>query len=443
MGTYLNRTAGTATSSTAWTFSCWLKRSQYRDKDGQGTNYFFGNKIGSPDNNNWLGATFEDDDTLRVQSWYGGVQLRTSMKFRDTNAWYHIVLAADSSQSESSRLKIYVNSVQQTDMTVTNHPSSNFNFNWCNSGANHIVGSIQNSSNVYYDFFNGYMTHVAFVDGSQLTPSNFGETDSSTGIWKPKGSPTGVTYGNNGYFLKMENSGNLGLDSSGNGNNLTVNNAGTGAQVSDSPSNNFCTMNTLSQIGEQSQAETGNKTLGCLQTITRTGSGSDGACYGSLAIPKGGKWFWETKIASMSGNNDAIGVRTAYDYSEVVWYSNNGNLYVNNSNTGSPGTSYAQGDIIGIAVDTTNNQITFYKNGVALSPYTYSDMPEALKNGFSPFWNDFGGNPGPTCQANFGNPPFTISSTNADAAGVGSFEYTVPSGFYALCTKNIASQGGA
>jgi hypothetical protein len=42
---------------------------------------------------------------------------------------------------------------------------------------------------------------------------------------------------------------------------------------------------------------------------------------------------------------------------------------------------------------------------------------------------------------NFGNPAFTISSGNSDANGYGNFEYAVPSGYYALNTKNLAEYG--
>jgi hypothetical protein len=114
-------------------------------------------------------------------------------------------------------------------------PSLNQNSSLGNGTYTQQVG-LYGSNSSYY--FNGSMSHFHFIDGTAYDASTFGETDATTGIWKPKTAPS-VTYGTNGFFLKFENSGSMGLDSSGNGNNFTVN--GTLTQTVDTPSNVFAT----------------------------------------------------------------------------------------------------------------------------------------------------------------------------------------------------------
>jgi hypothetical protein len=81
--------------------------------------------------------------------------------------------------------------------------------------------------------------------------------------------------------------------------------------------------------------------------------------------------------------------------------------------------------------------IYFYKNG------TIQNSGTAAATGLSgTYYMVLSLNGSSEMQANFGNPSFSISSGNADANGYGNFEYAVPSGYYALCTKNLAAYGG-
>ena len=235
---YLSSNTGTATNAKKFTYSVWLKRSKLSAEQ----RFYQGYK----DSNNRAYAMFLTTDKLRVYNMTAGnieVYWDSTRVFRDINAWYHIVLHADSTQAaQADRFKVYVNGVEETDFTKNYNPGQNID--WGNQLAQTNGDLTISGTESQTQLFEGYMSHAAFVDGTALTPTSFGETDSTSGIWKFK-SPTGITWGNNGYHLKFENSGNLGLDSSGNTNNFTVN--GDLKQSLDTPSNVHTTLNSLNE----------------------------------------------------------------------------------------------------------------------------------------------------------------------------------------------------
>ena len=168
----------------------------------------------------------------------------TNRKFRDTSAWYHLVIATDTTQSTAGdRVKIYVNGVQETSFATSTIPNQNVQPHYLYNNMTKVIGAYANGPANYFD---GQMAHFHMTDGTAYQASTFGETDATTGIWKPKVSPS-VTYGNNGFFLKFDNSANMGLDSSGNTNNFTVN--GTIIQTKDTPSNVFASLNAIDAAG--------------------------------------------------------------------------------------------------------------------------------------------------------------------------------------------------
>ena len=275
------------------------------------------------------------------------------------------------------------------------------------------------------------MSEVVFIDGQQLDPTSFGEFDSDSGIWKPI--PYTGSYGTNGFFLEFQNSAALGTDSSGNGNNFTVNNLTSVDQSTDTSTNNFCTANPLSK---SSSITTANGNL----SITMPSSTFQSA-MATIAVDQG-KWYWEQKVSSLGIINCGV-TKSKQDgttHSSVdagrVMYSSNGNIY-DEGFANSPiatGTTFTTNDIIGIALNLDAGTIGFYKNGSLI--YTYSNAG-LTTNEMTPAWGLYSA----TWDLNFGSPPFTISSGNSDADGYGNFEYAVPSGYYALCTKNLAEYG--
>jgi len=448
---YLSRTPSSTGNRRTFTFSTWLKR---------GSN--FGSEMGiftGGDDANATGFfTFyiTTNDRIDAHFWNGSSfdSVAPNAVLRDPSAWYHLVCAVDTTQSTASdRIKIYINGELQTSMYSTDYPDLNHEFN-----VNHTsimqVGVRRNGSGALAGYFDGYMSHAVLVDGAALTPTSFGETESTSGIWKFK-SPSGVTFGTNGFHLKFENSGALGTDSSGNSNTYTVN--GDLKQALDTPSNSYTTLNPLNV--PISNAPT--FSFGNTKTITMN---TDPGYFGGTSTfgASQGKWYTEIKITD---NNSVGAVGITFNPGEVARqgttfsaqiadsfiYANNGKQYSSATGTGgsSYGNTYTDADIIGIAMDLDNSKLYFHKNGT----YENSGVPTSGSTGTGAisitadktyffYLTDVGGTTA-TYESNFGNGHFgTTAISSAGSNGNGSlFEYDVPSGYYALNTKNINTYG--
>ena len=302
------------------------------------------------------------------------------------------------------------------------------------------------------------MAEVVMIDGTAVSDAtSFGEFDEDTGIWKPI-DVSGLTFGNNGFYLDFENSGSLGADVSGNGNNFTVNNLTSIDQTTDTPTNNFATMNPL-----VFNTSTGNTFAeGNLQVST-----TDSARFG--AVPtigvSSGKWYMEVKPTQIQ-NKMTLGVTSSASQdakdddmpgtsTNAVGLRSSGDAQTGGIGITGSWDSFTTSDIIGIALDLDNNNLYFSKNGTFMNSadptsgatgtgaISLTD-PASTTDGFYFFaFGDPGAGAGTSniAQFNFGNPPFTISSGNSDGNGYGNFEYAPPSGYYALNTKNLAEFG--
>jgi len=199
-GAYLTRTPPSAGNRKTWTWSAWVKRGSLASSSWSS---LFGahNDVGS--GGGWTVIQFSND-ALLINEWSTNFRI-TSRLFRDTSAWYHIVVTMDTTQGTADdRIKMYVNGVQETSFSTKNNPSQNADLG-INNTIQHRLGSVNYSSN--YGYFDGYMAEVNFIDGTALTASAFGETDSATGQWIPKEYDTTLgAYGTNGYYLKMASS---------------------------------------------------------------------------------------------------------------------------------------------------------------------------------------------------------------------------------------------
>ena len=433
--TFLTRTIASATGTTKGTFSCWVKRSGLTDGRmfsswGSGTSQF------------WI---IFSSNKISIADYDGSYNLQyvTNRLFRDTSAWMHILVAIDTTLGTSGdRVKLYVNGVQETSFSTSTAPSQDQVLNFSNNGEEFRIG--KRDSEEYLD---GSMTHIHFTDGYAYAASDFGETDSTSGIWKPKTSPS-VTYGNNGFFLKMENSGAMGTDSSGNTNTFTVN--GTLTQNVDTPSNVFATMNTLIRSSNGTFASGNNKFT--------TSSGAWGSGFATLGMFNGqGKYYMEFKGASGTkigyGISDfkASGViqrteagETRYcgEYANSYAYHYGGNFYYSGSSTSTGYDSFTSSNVIGMAVDMDNLKIYFHKDG----NYQDSKNP-ASNNGYTIVAPEGVYLPTITVEdagatVNFGNGVFdttAVASAGTAPSGGGIFEHDCPSGYQALCTKGINS----
>ena len=451
---YLSRSGSTPTNSKKFTYSFWVKRSTL-SADQAILSY-------ETDSANRGGIELQTGEQFRYFERVSNsttVFVEPSRLFRDPAAWYHIVVATDTTQStEADRVKIYVNGVQETDFASTpTYPALNSDTRANGSTVKNI--GRRNVNNDYY--FDGYLSHVSFVDGSALAPTVFGQTDSTSGIWKFK-SPSGVTWGNNGFHLKFENSGALGTDSSGNSNTFTVN--GNLKQSLDTPSNNHSTINGLFRSRFLNQATLTNANL----TMTTGPTDGDKALLlGTQGVTKG-KWYWECKVGadrsmigfaydSISRFSDFYGSNSPSDGFSV--YGNNGNVYYDGANT-AYGSTWTTNDIIMVALDMDNKLAWLGKNGTWMNSATQTEIENGtatndlttkmstkqnLNSGepVFPLFADMTGTGDMAMDINFGNGFFgTTAITSAGSNGNGSlFEYNVPSGYYALNTKNINTYG--
>ena len=292
-----------------------------------------------------------------------------------------------------------------------------------------------------HHIMDGYVSELVWIDGQQLDPTSFGEFDEDSGIWKPI-DVSGLTFGTNGFYLDFENSGSLGADVSGNGNNFTVNNLTAIDQTTDTPTNNFATFNSLISSRGQTFSE------GNLQVATTVSNKTGGS---STIGMSSGKWFAEFKISAYNNNRTIIGItsnpseldRTNVDsgslnYGSGIYF--DGRIYVNTSVVATVGATTLN-DIIGVALNLDDNNILYYINGVVQNSGTPISITASSSTDTGNYFFSTGDRSGSsygTVQANFGSPPFTISSGNTDGNGYGNFEYAVPSGYLSLCTKNLS-----
>ena len=424
---YLNRTQGTPTSTRKFTYSGWLKPSNVTTNKS-----FFSAGSGSPQY-----FDFRINDDGQMYSFIdnsNAYKLKTTRVFRDISAWYHVVMAIDTTQSTASnRIKIYINGVQETSFSEIGYPAQNYDIAVFGSGTVMKVGV--RGDNIGY--FDGYMSEVCYIDGQQLDPTSFGEFDSSSGIWKPI-DVSGLTFGTNGFYLDFEDSGALGDDVSGNGNDFTVNNLTAIDQTTDTPTNNFCTLNPLNvPASNQPTFSEGN-----LQSISITGAGSFGGS--STFTVSSGKWYLECKALNSTSSvgisyNAGETARTNNDAtdSSYEWnYKYNGTL--GHGTDSSYGDSFTTNDIIGIALNLDDNELIFYKNGTAQDSGTPISITASQEYVIYHQDDTESGSNQSNFAFNFGNPPYTISSGNTDGNGYGNFEYAVPSGYLSLCTKNLS-----
>jgi len=417
--TYLSRTPSSAGNRAVWTWSAWIK---INGQDGNEALFTAGG---------WSAGQDATGIVLYNGKFYTywnnpSVPTTTSAFFRDPAAWYHVVL-----QANTSTLKVYVNGSEVSSKGISGNGAIN------NTTANTIGRYSDNASG----FFDGYMADVNFTDGTAYAPTTFGTTNTE-GVWTPIPDPS-VTYGTNGFYLKFANSGAMGTDSSGNTNTLSVA-AGTARQIIDTPTDGFCTLNGVrGVIG--TNAVNSALSQGNLKAVQ---SGGYKQCEGTL-YPASGKWYWETYIA-VGGSTDVgtIGIYTsgkaqgAYPGTTAFGYGydsyGSGSSIHNGSRDNSYGSSYAQGNIMGTALDLDNGTLTFYKNNSSQGQ-AFSGIDASQGWGFG-----HGGYYGSTIVANFGQDSsfgnYLTAQNNADGNGVGDFYYTPPSGYLALCTDNLKTQ---
>ena len=437
MAAYLTKTLGTPTDNLKWTFSGWIKISGMSGDRG-----IFALGDNSTDftrvNMNGNGAIEFDN---KVGSTFDGRRM-TSAYHRDPAAWYHIVAVFDSANATADdKMILYVNGSRITALGTDIDPSSSAASG--NTSSKNVRLSVMETSS----YFTGNMAHVHFCDGYAYAASDFGETDSTSGIWIAKTSPS-VSYGNNGFFLKFQDTSAFGDDSSGNNNDMTM--SGTITQTKDTPDNNFCTINPLSAgaiNGAGTPLTNGNTRIADGDTNWRTALGTIGDDQG--------KYYWEVKIDG-SQTNWWLGILDARQVvkgeykltakSRGYGVTSNGDKGNNNSEVSWATATIAQNDIVSIALDMDNGKIYFGHNGTWLesgdptSGSTGTGSAYDITTGccYLPAFTVYDTNS--ILAANMGNGYFgttAVSSAGTNASNIGTFEYDVPTGYTAVSTLGL------
>jgi hypothetical protein len=417
---YLNRTPASAGNQKTWTLSFWLKRGMV----GTGTTLYWVSNLDSGGINGFGFAT-NGNDNLSIFDISSSViwQLVTSQVFRDPSAWYHIVLAIDTTQATASnRAKLYVNGAQVTAFSTATYPTQNSNTYWNNTS----LAAFARPGAYNGLYFDGYLADINFIDGQALTPSSFGQISTVTGVWQPKA--YSGTYGTNGFKLNFSNGTStttLGYDSSGNSNNWTTNNISLTAGSTydwmlDSPTplvgtsygvGNYAVLNPLDP-----------NVSGLSVTISNGNLTASGSTYGanvytaSMQIPSSGKWYYETVYSTIT-STVVVGIRSYTTGSTDVQYRSDGQKTVG-STTSAYGSSWTTNDVIAVAVDRNAGTVTFYKNNTAQGAISIPTNSAA----FDMAWGVASPYGSTTFSVTFGQRPFS---------------YTPPTGFKALNTQNL------
>ncbi len=439
----LERTATSLGDRRTWTWSGWLKRSDLN------LNHWFFSSADSSERQSM--AFYNDNIYFEHTNSTGNAVLISNRLFRDVSAWYHIVLAWDTTQAtESDRVKIYINGEQLSGFTggasgTGGYPTLNQQGE-INNTSGVYLGNLVSYAGYYYD---GYMSEVNFVDGQALTPSDFGKTNVDTNQWVAK--KYAGSYGTNGFYLNFNDSSSIGNDSSGNGNNLTTQNLVAADIKTDTPTNNFATLNSITPVlGTNAGAPTYTPAYrnGNLMTTNPPSSSTS-----TIVIPRTGKWYAEFFVTGTSGG-PAAGIKNIENISEPSISPNFASYYfnvytpntshtashdINNVDTTLATLTYNSGGPYewALAYDADNAELKYYLSGSLV--YTKTGVEASYDYVFfiKNTWNTGGG----TYYANFGQDSTMhgniTGGSYTDANGYGQFKYEPPAGHLALCTANL------
>lgn len=439
---YQSRTLASEGNRKTFTISVWVKLSLITT----GTQYFIG---GANSGSNYALLRYENYnfEWIAYNSSSQVSYLRTTAQYKDPSAWYNIVIASDTTLGTAAdRTKMYVNGVQITDFQTENYPSQDAQYVYMDD-VPHTFGAFSDGASTQGGYLEGYMCEIVSIDGQQLTPTSFGEFNNN--IWRPI-DPSSLTFGSQGFYLNFATQATDAVDASGNGNNFSSVNVLSTDHSLDTCTNNYCTLNPLYYNPTRSNKPTyddGN---------TKGSGNTDSMAEGTMSVHSG-KWYYEARTTgdTMFGwgkaglwGGDAPG-QSSIESSAGVGVHAAGRILLNGSYITSVSRAFNSGtNTVMVAIDYDNEKFYYGTNGTWANSYD----PSAGTGGDSlnsTFWAGFNyvpafriSNSGSDfSEVNFGNPLRSITSGNSDANGHGNFEYTVPTGFYALNSKNLAEFG--
>jgi hypothetical protein len=433
----LYKTPGGAGNRRTFTISFWTKRTEIN-----GVKQYLFEAGNSDSDTDRFTLRFGIGDAFDIQS--QSTWLSTNRVFRDTSAWYHFVIKVDTTDgTAANRIKLYVNGVEETSFATDNRASLNQNNDFpVNNTEIHNIGSSPVEGGLYY---NGYIAEWVQIDGTASAPTAFGEVDEDSGIWKPI-DVSGLTFGTNGFYLDFEASGDLGNDANG-GTDFTLSNITSADQATDTPTNNFATNNPLLPLSTITISEGATK-------ITKTATDWQSS-LSNIGVTSG-KWYFEIRQDATDGTcfygvvdeDQMRNLEETYPGAtslSVGYYGNDGKAYINSVAIATY-TTWAHIQTMGCALDLDNGEIYFALANTWQGSSDPTDGTNAitLPTGGSGTWffaatSRFSGQ---YINCNFGGyTAQTPDSAASDENGYGTFEYAPPSGYYALCTKNLAEFG--
>lgn len=416
---YLARTPGATGVEEKGTFSGWVKRGLL------GFYYLF---VARVSDSQLFQIYFAGTGELLCGHYSAGYDwnLTTTQDFVDTSQWYHIVVGIDTTQATASdRVKVYVNGVQQIWFNTETYPAEDFVNDFNTASVPNILGSYNDTPANLYD---GYMSEVVWIDGTQYAASDFGQTDTTTNRWIPK-DVSGLTFGTNGFYLDFADSDNVGDDESGNSNDFTNNNTVT--QSGDSPTTNACVLNTYNASATAPVLSNGNRAGNA-----GGDSGSHRSVVGTLSMPaNSGKYYWEMTSGGPSGvYQETTGIigQNAPGYPTVPAYGHElGNTYTSSYGMQTNGktlhegvyvvgyaTAYTAGVVIGVGYDSDNGILKYWRAN--------SDLGNAF-TGIDTSWNYA------PAVSSMGSGTYTYAFAEADLT------YSIPTGYQTLVQDNLPS----
>ena len=452
--------SGAGDSTQTFSFSFWFKRSDLGDRQ-----FLFTWRTTSSTQANLF---INSDDTMKVYINDNSVvdELVTTQVFRDTSAFYHVVFEVDTTQAtESDREKLWVNGVQITDFSTEQYVPQNATLNVGNASRLDLFARGWNSD----EYWGGYMSQVAYTDGTAYTASDFGEF--KNGVWIPK-DISGLTFGTSGFYLDFSNSAALGTDVSGNGNNFTSSGLTSSDQMPDTPTNNFPTWSPLLKGISQTGASTSDGNM--VGNITGASGNGYWPTFSTMTLPKNGKVYFEICLESVYNGAIVTGIMSKEDAEKYAagtksptlgnlgyWSIHNGNAYAWGGD-GQPDyltlglvpDAGISGGVVGFAIDLDSGKGWIRVNGT----WILSGDPA---NGTNPIGSDIHTGNGASASGEYvifssgyiSLNAYTRSILNcgqdstfsgrktagnySDQNGIGDFLYSVPSGFLALCTANL------
>ena len=439
---FLQLAHGADGTTKTMTFSWWFKQSQITTNRN-----FFGHS--SVDDAIFIRS--DDGFSFIMRNAADGI-ITTNRKFRDNSAWYHIVLAIDTTQgTAANRIKLYVNGVQETSFATATYPDQNTDLTGFNTNTdNQFIGREKGGN-----YFDGYMAEVYFIDGVAKAPTDFGEVNDN-GVWVPI--EYSGSYGTNGYFLEFkqtgtsQNSSGIGADTSGNDNHFAVTNLAAVDVTTDTPTNNFCTGNPLDVSGVDNPGDVCTFSEGNTK-IVQAGSNNVVGWKASTIGIRNGKWYFELKLPIIDYQVFGVGASTwdgqdgAADNQFSVYIDNGTETFRRGAGVAAAALSVtsSNNDIWMFALDLDSPKLWIGHQGTWLAsgdpaagsnPMSTQAITDTVFIGGSLYTQNDS-----QILLNTGNPPYANSSSQADDNGYGDFEYDVPAGFYSICTKNLAEYG--